>query len=85
MIRIMCAVRLVGRVSTDVLWDRLGVVVMIENINQSCLRRYGHFIRQDIQFEVTGKRQKGRPRKSWEECIKKDLERYGLRRDDAYD
>ena len=57
MIRMMCAVRLVGRVSTDVLWDRVGVVVMIENINQSCLRRYGHFIRQDIEFEVTGKRQ----------------------------
>ena len=25
------------------------------------------------------------PRKSWEECVKKDLERCGLRREDAYD
>ena len=34
--------------------------------------------------EITEKRKKGRPRKSWEECVKKDLERYDLRREDAY-
>ena len=38
-----------------------------------------------MEHEIPGKRMKGRPRKSWEECVKKDLERYGLRRDDAYD
>ena len=38
-----------------------------------------------MEIEITGKRNKGRPRKSWEECVKKDLERYGLRREDAYD
>ena len=26
----------------------------------------------------------GQPKKSWEECIEKDLEYYGLRREDAY-
>ena len=93
MIKMMCGVRLVDRVSTDLLRDRVGVVVKIENmIIQSRLRWYGHVMRGDIssqihevtKVEITGKRKKGRPRKSWEECIK-DLERYGLRREDAYD
>ena len=38
-----------------------------------------------MEVEITGKRKKGPPKKSWEECEKKDLERYGLRREDAYD
>ena len=89
MIRIICGVRLVDRVLTDVFRDRVGVVVKIEYlIIQSCLRWYGHVMRGDInsqirevvEVEITGKRKKGRPRISWEECIKKDLERYGLRR-----
>ena len=38
MIRMMCRMRVVDRVSTDVLWDRAGVVVKIEDmIIQSCL------------------------------------------------
>ena len=90
MIRMMCGVRLVDSVSTDV----LGVVVKIEDmIIQSHLRWYGHIIHRDInsqihevmKIEITGKRKKGRPRKSWEECVKRDLKRYGLRREDAYD
>ena len=94
MIRMMRGVRLVDRVSTDVLRDRVGVVVKIEDmIIQNRLRWYGHFMRGDInsqmcevmEVEITGKRKKGRPRKSWEECVKKDLEQYGLRREDAYD
>ena len=90
MIRMMSGVRLVDSVSTDV----LGVVVKIEDMMiQSRLQWYGHAIRRDInsqihevmKIEITGKRKKGRPRKSWEECVKRDLKRYGLRREDAYD
>ena len=89
-IRMMYGVRLVDRVSTDVLHGRVGVVVRIDD--QNCLRWYGHVMRGDInsqineamEVEVTGKRKKGRPRKSWEECVKKDLEQYGLRRENAY-
>ena len=36
-----------------------------------------------MEVELTGKRKKGRPRKSWEYCVKKDLEQYGLRREDT--
>ena len=51
MIRMMCGVRLVDRVSTDALQDRVGVVVMIEYfIIQRCLRWYGHVICRDIKL-----------------------------------
>ena len=93
MIRMMCGVRLADRVWTDVLCDRVGVVVKIENmIIQSRLRWYGHVpgginsqILEVMEVEITGKMKKDRPRKSWEECVKKDLERYGLRREYAHD
>ena len=71
MIRTMCGVRLLDRVSTDVLRDRVGVVVKIEDmISQSRLRWYGHVMRGDInsqkrevvEVEITGKKKKGRPR-----------------------
>ena len=49
MIRMMCWVRLVDRVSTDVLRDRVGVAVKIEDmIIQSRLSWYGHVMRGDI-------------------------------------
>ena len=58
--------------STDVLQDRLYVVVKIEDIIQSHLQWYGHVIHQDInsqirevmELEITVKRKKGQPRKS---------------------
>ena len=94
MIRMMRGLRLVDRVSTEILRERVGVAVKIKDlVIQSRLRWYGHVMCRDIssqtrevmKVEITGKRKKGRRRKSWEECVKKDLERYGLRREDAYD
>ena len=86
--------RLVNRVSTNFLQNRVGVVVKIKDmIIQSRLRFYGHVIcryinysqiREVVQFEITEKRKTGPPRKSWEESVKKDLERYGLKREDTY-
>ena len=71
-IRMMCGMRLVQRVPTDVLQDSVGVVVKIENlIIQNRLRWYGHVMRGDINFqirevmelEITEKKKKRRPRK----------------------
>ena len=86
--------RLVNRVSTNFLQNRVGVVVKIKDmIIQSRLWFYGHVIcryinysqiREVVQFEITEKRKTGPPRKSWEESVKKDLERYGLKREDTY-
>ena len=37
-----------------------------------------------MQVKLTGKRNKGQPRKLWKDSIKKDLEQYGLRKEDTY-
>ena len=53
MIRMMCGVKLVDRVSTDVIRDRVDVVVKIEDmLIQSCLWCYGHVIRGDINSQI---------------------------------
>ena len=64
------------RVPTGVLHDRVGVILKIGDIIQSCLPKY-------MEVEINGKRKKGQPRKVWEECIK-EFEQYGLRKEDVY-
>ena len=67
MIRTMFWVRLVDRVSTDVLSDRVEVVAKIEEMKiQSCLRRYDYIMRggssqigEVVEVEISGKRKKG--------------------------
>ena len=49
MIWMMCGVRLVDKVSTDVLQDRRAVVVKIKDvIIQSRLRWYGHLLKHQL-------------------------------------
>ena len=92
MIRMLCGVILVDTKSTDVFQDRMGVAGKIEDmIIQSCMGWYGHVMHADInpqisevmKVQITGNIKKDRPRKLWEECIKKNLERYRFRREDV--
>ena len=54
MIRMMSGTPLVDRVPTDVLRDRVGVVMKIEDmIIQSRLRWYGHVMRGDINSQIS--------------------------------
>ena len=49
----MCRVKLVDKAFTDVLCDKVSVVVMIENmIIQSLLRWYGHVMSGDISSQI---------------------------------
>ena len=83
MVMMMCGMRLVDWVSTYVLRDRVGGNVKIEGmIIQNHLWWYGNVmrgyvnyqIREVMEVELTGKKKKVRPSKSWEECIRKDFE-----------
>ena len=64
MTRMICGVRVIDRVLIDVLRDRVGVFLKIEDmIIQSCLRWYRHVMCRDInsqihevmEVEITGK------------------------------
>ena len=48
----MCGVRLVDRVPTDILCNRLGVVAKIEDIIQNHLWWYGHVMHGDINSQI---------------------------------
>ena len=38
-----------------------------------------------MKMEFEGTRQRGRPRKTWWDCVKADMENFGLSREDAQD
>ena len=52
MIWMMCEVKLIDSVSTDVLRDRVGVVMKIEDIIQSRLWGFGHVMRGDVNTQI---------------------------------
>ena len=60
-------------------------------IKKSRLRWFGHVERKDdndsvkrcITWEVEGIRQTGRPKKTWWDCVKNDMESLGLSQKDA--
>jgi len=60
-------------------------------IKKTRLRWFGHVERKDdndwvkccITWEVEGIRQKGRPKKTWWDCVKNNMESLGLSQKDA--
>ncbi len=77
MIRWICGVKLTDRVSTTELYALLGLEEISSAVGTRRLRWYGHVCRSDDciasvkVMEVEGKRGRGRPRKTWDECVKK--------------
>ena len=59
--RMICGVKLVDRVSADVLHDKVGVVVKIQDviIQSRLLEDINSQILEVMKVEVTGKRKKG--------------------------
>ena len=52
---------------------------------------YGHVLRRDddsvlrvaLNLEVTGKRKRGRPKKTWKKQVEEETEKIGLKKEDA--
>ena len=89
MIRWICGTKLTNRIPSEELRGRLGLEDIRSVIRRRRLRWFGHversgesWIKKCTDFEVDGKRCKGRPRKSWGEVIAADL---GLSRKDTLD
>ena len=66
MIRMMCGARLADRLLTDVLQDRVGFVVKIEDMISHVMHEdIDSQILQVMEVEITAKRKKVRPRSLW--------------------
>ena len=43
----------------------------------------GHVLRKALEFEVKGKRKRGRPKKTWKTQVEKESKSVGLEKEDA--
>ena len=86
MIRRICNVQLMDMTPTADLLSKLGLEEITSALGTRRLRWYGHVCRSDEsggikranKYAVPGSRGRGRPRKTWNECVKKDILERGL-------
>ena len=91
MVRAMCGAKLMEKKRTEDLMEMLGLtetVVQMAKVNGvrwygHGLRRDGHFLRKVLEFEVKGKRKRGRPKKTWKTQVEKESKSAGLEKKDA--
>ena len=83
----MCNTSLKDRKSSDELSSRLGIHSIRDVIQARRLRWFGHLERMEgdnwvskfIDLVVPGTKPRGRPRKTWQEVIRTDLQQKNLR------
>ena len=84
MIRWICRVKLNDEIPSEVLNRRLGLEEVTSVVRTRRLRWYGHVQRASTcinsitQMPLPGGREAVRPRKTWRECVKNDLEKCNL-------
>ena len=92
MVRMMCGVRLVDHLPSEELRRRLGIQPdVIDCLETSILRWFGHVVRRKDthpikavhNFSVTGKKPPGRPKKTWDNAVRKILKARRLSEVDA--
>jgi hypothetical protein len=93
MVRWMCGVSLKNRISSEELNGRLGLESIDEVVRRGRLGWFGHLERKGRDdwvsacrnIDVGGTRQRGRGRKTWNECVRKDMDLLGLKEEWALD
>ena len=92
MVRAMCGQKIVDRKMTEEQMDMLGLKETIDRLaTANGVRWYGHVLRRDddsvlrvaLNLEVTGKRKRGQPRKTWKKQVEEETEKIGLKKEDA--
>ena len=90
--RAMCGVKLMDRRKSEELLEMLGLEERVEQLARANgVRWYGHVLRREddhvlrkaLEFEVNGKRKRGRPKKKWRKQVEEECVRVGLRIEDA--
>jgi len=71
---------------------RVGVSELGQKLREERLRWFGHVYRRDeeyvgkrVQKIKVAKRKTGRPKRPWEDCVKKDMKELGLREEKGKD
>jgi hypothetical protein len=91
MVRRMCGVTLKDRRASDNLRKSLGIECITTVRRRNRLRWFGHvqrkpdtaWVRKCMDMEVEGRRGRGRPKLTWMEVVRRDLERCGLHVEEA--
>ena len=86
MLRMMCGVKIDERRRNDDIRSIMGVESVEECIERERLRWFGHVmrrsdeseLRQAMRFEIRGEKRKGRPKKTWVECVRNDMKKRNL-------
>ena len=84
MVRWLCGVRDDDEVSSDSLCAMLGVQEVTAALRTRRLRWYGHVARSSpcinsiTSMTITSARRRGRPKKTWSECVKTDMKMCSL-------
>ena len=84
MIRWICGVKPSDDPSMDELHAKLGICDLAILVRERRLRWFGHVMRSNGEIKrvrsrpVPGRKGPGRPKKTWEECVKQDLKVCGL-------
>ena len=79
MIRWICGVKPYDEISIDLLCARLGIQEVTAALRSKRLRWYGHVVRSSsciksvTNMEVPCSKARGRPRKTWSDCVKVDM------------
>ena len=91
MIRWICGVKPADAPDMEELHKKLGLEDLAILIRKRRLRWFGHVERSSAEISkvrsmpIAGKRDRGRPYKTWSECVRKDLDAFKLKRSDAQD
>ena len=93
MMRWMCGVSLRDKVRSEELLHRLGVDGVTDIVRRGRLRWFGHVERKSEddwvsacrELVVDGAKGRGRGKKTWMECIREDMRKFGLSKEDEQD
>ena len=92
MLRAMCRVKPIGRKNTNELMQMLGITVPIERmIRAETVSWYRHVLRKEegnilkevLNFEITGRRKRRRPKATWKKQVEALIKHIDLRKKDS--
>ena len=92
MVRAMCGAKLMEKKRTEDLMEMVGLKeTVVQMAKANGVRWYGHVLRMDdghvlrkaLEFEVKGKRKRGRPKKTRKTQVEKESKSVGLEKKDA--